>query len=182
MPDPSIATRYAEALFEASKAEQAVRRTQEQLDAVDQMLHAHPELAQLLCNPGISVDDKIGTLDRLLKGAWSPTLQAFIRMVLALGRAEFLRDVAEAFQAAADADEGRLRAVVRSARPLPDAVLSRLRARLEHSERKQIELTSEVDPALLGGLQIRLGFRLIDGSVRRQLDDLKEQLMTVRVH
>ncbi|MBI2094097.1 MAG: F0F1 ATP synthase subunit delta, partial [Candidatus Omnitrophica bacterium] len=58
----------------------------------------------------------------------------------------------------------------------------RLRTILERREGKSVELTSEVDPALLGGLQVRLGNRVIDASIRRQLINLRERLEAVRVH
>ena len=73
------------------------------------------------------------------------------------------------------------RQVVRSARTLPEETLKRLRGSLERREGKTIHLETEVDPRLLGGLQVQLYHRLIDGSVRRALDELRERLMSVRV-
>jgi len=65
---------------------------------------------------------------------------------------------------------------------LKPAGLKRLRAALERREHRQVELREELDPELLGGLQVRLDHRVIDGSVRRQLADLRERLGAVRVH
>jgi len=72
--------------------------------------------------------------------------------------------------------------VVRSARDLPKALLERIKKDVERRERKTVELATEVDPSLIGGMQVRLDHRVIDGSVRRHLDDLRQQLKTVRVH
>lgn len=179
--DP-IATRYAQAAFEAAKAAGQVEPALEQLALIGALLRDVPDLRQFLWNPGVDPEEKVGVLGRALKGSWSELIRAFVRMVISMGRAEHLGDIAEAFQAAVDEDQGRLRAVVRSARPLPEAALTRLRARLEHRERKRIELTSEIAPELLGGVQVRLGHRVIDGSIRRQLSELRQQLMAVRVH
>ena len=182
MADDPIASRYAQALFETAKQEGQLEETLTELAFVGRLLEGEPDLRALLLNPDVEPDDKVGVLDRTLKGGWSALLQAFVRMVLSLGRAEHLQQIAEAFQAIVDKDQGRLRAVVRSARPLPESVLARLRTKLAQRERKEITLAAELDPELLGGVQIRLDHRLIDGSIRRQLDDLHQQLTTVRVH
>ena len=179
--DP-IATRYARTLFEAAKAEGQVEPVLQQLILLGGLLQDHPDLRQFLLNPDVDPDDKVGLLDRVLRGSWSELVHAFVRMVVSLGRADALAEMVDAFQEAVDADEGRVRVLVRSARPLPEALLSRLRTRLEHRERKQIELTTEVDQELLGGLQLFLGNRVIDGSIQRQLADLREQLSAVRVY
>ena len=179
--DP-IATRYARTLFEAAKAEGQIEPTLQQLTLIGGLLHDHPDLRQFLLNPDVGPDDKVGLFDRVLRQSWSELVRAFIRMVVSLDRAESLAEMVDAFQEAVDADQGRVRVLVRSARPLSDALLGRLRTRLEHRERKQIELATEIVPALLGGLQLFLGNRVIDDSIQRQLTDLREQLSTVKVY
>ena len=179
--DP-IATRYAQALFDSAKAQDELEQTLEQLTCLGQLFDEHPDLRQLMGHPGISADDKAGVLERALKGSWSASVGAFVHMVVSMRRAQLLREIVDAFQAAVDADQRRLRVVVRSAHALSEAVLSKLRKRLEQLEDKTIELTTELAPELLGGLQVYLGYRVIDNSVRRHLDDLRQQLKAVRVH
>ncbi len=178
--DP-IAARYAQAAFEAAKDAGAVEKTLEQLSLIGRLIREHPELRQLLFNPDGEAQEKLGVLERVLKGAWSDVVRAFIQVVVSRSRSELLPEMADAFQTLVDKDQGRLRAVVRCAHPLPEAVLSRLRKRLEHRERKEIVVTTAVDPELLGGLQILLDHRVIDSSVQRQLAQLRQQLKTVRV-
>jgi F-type H+-transporting ATPase subunit delta len=179
--DP-VAARYAQALFEAAKAEGQVDGTLEQIAFLGKLLRDSPDLRQLLLNPHVDPDDKVGVFDRLLSGSWPGLVRAFVRMVVSLRRAEALQNIVEAFGALVDEDRGLLRALVRSAHPLPEAVIERLRSRLEQRERKQIDLRAELAPELLGGLQIRLDHRVIDGSVRRALDELRQRLSAVRVH
>jgi F-type H+-transporting ATPase subunit delta len=178
--DP-IAARYAQAFFEAAKAENRLAEAAEQLQRIGGMMRDYPELSKLLISPDVEPEKKVDVVAKALHGEWSDLLKAFVHMVVAMGRAAELPGIVDAFQAAVDAYAGRMRVLVRSARPLPEAVLKRLRARLEKTERKQIELSTEVDPALLGGLEIRLDHRIIDGSVRRQLNELRQRLTTVRV-
>ena len=160
----------------------AADQTLEQLLAIGTLLRDHPDLRQFLWNPDVEPEDKLRVLGRLLAGGWSPLLQAFVRMTIAMGRVEHLPAIVEAFQALADEAAGRMHAVVRTARPLPEAALKRLHAVLERREGKRVELRAELAPELLGGLQVQLDHRVIDGSVRRQLAELGERLAAVRVH
>ena len=179
--DP-IASRYAQAVFGAAKSDHALDETLAQLHLVAEVVHQHADLQQLLRNPGIDPAEKVTLLDRALKGTWSALVRAGVEMMIQLGRAEYLEAMAQAFQEFVDDEEGRLRVVVRSARALPDPILHRLRKGLERQEHKHIELHPEIAPELLGGLQVIIGYRVIDGSVRRQLAELKDHLSTVRVH
>lgn len=179
--DP-IATRYAQALFETAKASDEIEETLEQLSFIGQLMRDEPSLRQVMRNPHVNLDEKVALLARSLKGGWSELVHAFIRLVVSWGRVEHFLQIAEAFSALVDVEQARARVVVRTAHAIPDAVLARLRTRLEQRERKHIELETELDPALLGGLQVVLGHRVIDGTIQRQLAELRERLLSVRVH
>lgn len=190
--DP-VASRYAQALFETAKAEQSVDAVLGQLKHLGALLASEAELREFLWNPDVEPEQKLGVLDKGAPGPagadatggprqWSALVRPFLLMVIGLGRADVLPQIVEAFSAAADADAGRLRVTVRSARPIAEAQLAKLRAVLEKREGKTIELTTELRPGLLGGLQIQLDHRMIDASVQRELTELRERLGSVRVH
>jgi len=179
--DP-IATRYAQAAFEAAKAEGVVEETLEQLALIGGLVSDHALLRELMLNPDVDPPDKVGVLERSLKGSWSALTKSLIQVVVAFGRADLLPDMADAFQSMVDVEQGVVRAVVRSAHPLPAAVVERLRGDLTRREQKQVVLMTEVDPELLGGLQVQLGHRVIDSSVRRQLVELRQRLTAIRVY
>ena len=181
MARDAVAGRYAQALFDSAKAEQQLEPALKQLEEVARLLDGVPDLRQLLLNPDVEPEDKLRVLDVALRGRWSPPLRAFTELVVRASRAEFLGGMAEALRDLVDADQGRMRAVVTSAHPLAEAELSRLREALERREGKRIELDAEVDPELIGGLRVRLDHRVIDGSVQRQLADLRERLRALRV-
>ena len=180
--DGGIAARYAQALFETAKAEGRIDEALDHLTSLGEALRREPDLRGFLRNPDVDPEDKVGLLDRVMGGRWPELVRAFIRMVTALGRPELLADIAAAFASMADEDRGLVRVVVRSARPLAEQTLSRLRATLQRREGKTVELRVELAPELLGGLQVRLDHRVIDGSVQRQLSELRQQLMSTRVH
>jgi len=179
--DP-VASRYAQALFETAKAQGQVDPTHEQLTLLTRLMSQESDLHAFLINPDVEPEQKLEVLDRALQGSWSELVRSFLLLVLSFGRGESLPAIIEAFEAAVDEDAGRLRVVVRSAGDLPKALLERIKKDVERRERKTVELATEVDPSLIGGMQVRLDHRVIDGSVRRHLDDLRQQLKTVRVH
>lgn len=179
--DP-VAGRYAQALFETAKAGGRLDEALEQMQELAQRLVQMPDLRQFMLNPDVDLPQKLSVLDRALQGAWQPLVKALVELVIRAGREEVFGGITEALEALVDEDRGRMRATVRSAHPLEAAQVKRLQAALEQREAKTVELTTEVDPELIGGVQVRLDHRLIDGSVRRQLSDLRQQLAAVRVH
>lgn len=178
--DP-VASRYAQALFETAQAEGTLDDALAQLESLGALVTSHPALRQFFLNPDVDPDDKVGLLDRVLKASWSALVRAFVTMVISMGRAEALPGIAEALRAMADAAHQRMRVTVRSAHPVSAPLLARLRAALERREGKAITLQTQLDPTLLGGMQVRLDHRVIDGTVRRQLIELRERLTTTKV-
>lgn len=177
----AVASRYAEALLAEAKAAQQRDETLESLQAVAALLGQSEDAARLLRNPDVEVAQKLGLLEVALPATHAPLVHRFLELVLSMGRAESLADIIAAYGEAVDADRGLVRATVRSAHPLSAAALKRLHDALAKREGRSIELTAELDPALLGGLQVRLEDRVIDASVRRGVADLKQALMSVRV-
>jgi F-type H+-transporting ATPase subunit delta len=177
----SVAARYAQALFASVKAADEVEKTLEHLKLLESLMRGQPLLREFFLNPGVDPDDKVGLLDRVTQKTWSERMRAFMRMLTELSRAELLIEIVEAFGALVDADQGRVHGLVRSARKLSDDSVLRLRRVLEKREGKTVLLTEEVDPGLIGGIQVRIENRLIDGSVKRQLADLGAQLKSVSI-
>ena len=178
--DP-IAGRYARTLFDTVKAEGPTGKVLEEIQTLQGILEEHAELRDFLINPDIEAEEKMKVLDRLMGTHWSELVRSFVRMVIALGRAEHLSSIAQAFDEAVRADARRLTAVVRSARPLTKTRLKQLQTTLERSEDATIEIETEDAPELLGGFQVVLGHRVIDGSLRRTLDELRQRLKSVPV-
>lgn len=182
MAQDPVSSRYAHALFEAAKTSEQRHEAMEQLAMIGALLTQHPTLREFMWNPDVDPEDKVGLLDRSLTGAWPALVKSFIHMVVSMGRSESLPQIVEAFQALVDSAEKRLRILVRSARPVSEAAMTRLRTQLERREGKTIEVRTEIAPELLGGVEIHLDHRVIDGSVRRQINELRERLSSVRVH
>ena len=179
--DP-VAVRYAEALFELGKREGRLDALAEQLDALAEVVRAHPPLHELLLNPDVDPPDKVRVLGRLLGELWSPELQAFVQVVLSLERAPYLVQMADALRQLVNREHRIQPVTVRTARPLEPALRERLVRWLSQREQCEVRLVEAVDPALLGGIQVTIDHRTFDGSVRTQLDRLRQRLRSVRVH
>ncbi len=179
--DP-VASRYAQAAFETAKAEGAVDTVLEELTFLGKIFRDQPAFREFLWNPDVDSEQKISLLDRLYGGSWSSLVKGLVQMAIGFGRAEYLPDIIRAFRAAVDRDRGQLRVTVRCVYPLSEEVLKRLRTDLERREQKKVELHTETVSELLGGIQILLDHRVIDGSVKGQIAELKRQLRSVRVN
>lgn len=177
----SISVRYAQALFETAKAGGRLDAALEQLEELAQRLRRHPALRELLLSPDVETDQKLDVCAAALSGRWQDDVQAFVRLVLSFGRATLLVDIVEAFRGLVDEDRRVARAVVRSAHPLPEPLRARLVAALERSEGRRITLVEEPGPELIGGAQVMIGNRIVEGSLKGRLAELRQRLKSIRV-
>ena len=179
--DP-VAVRYAEALFEVGKREGRLTELAQELEELAALIRQHDALRELLLNPDVEIPDKLRVLGRLMGEAWSEPLPSFVRLALTMERPAQLVEMAEAMRRLVD-DEQRVRRVtVRTARALAPALRDRLVKWLSQREQATVTLVEEVDAGLLGGIQVTIGHRTFDGSVRAQLQRLHQRLRSVRVH
>ena len=93
------------------------------------------------------------------------------------GRLQYLPDVLDALEALSEAETGRVRAEVISAKPLDDAYYNRLKDKLQRATGQQIVLVKRQDPSLIGGVVTRIGDRVFDGSISNRLNELRETLL-----
>lgn len=178
MATVSIARRYARALLEAESPGGALGRSAEQLWVLGAALKGSPELLQVFSNPQFGSVQRLAVANKLLEtlGEVSPALGGMVRLLVERDRALLIADVARLFRDMVDAKEGRVRGEVTTAAPLAPDLLERLEQALERAVQRDVVLQAKVDPSLLGGVQARVGSMSFDGSLRTQLEDLRQQL------
>ena len=175
----SLARRYAKALLEIGVATNTFDANGKELDRAADTLRASPELRVTLENPIFSLEKRKLIMDELMRRlALSKTVRNFIMLLLDKGRIASLPDIARAHRALVDEHAGRVRATVISARPLDPMLETRLKTALEKSSGKVVIFEKREDPTILGGLITQLGDTLYDGSVRTQLQELREELLS----
>lgn len=173
----SSARRYAEAAFELAVRDGAVREWLDQLERAAE-LSRDERLDHLLDNPAVPVAERLDLLDRALGGGTPPQVRNLLGLLLRRGRIKSLAKVAAEFRSLYQRQEGITPATVTTALALEADELRAIGQRLERQTGGRIELSTEVDPAILGGLIVRLGDRLIDGSVRGRLERLRARLIS----
>jgi F-type H+-transporting ATPase subunit delta len=168
----STARRYAEAGFQLAEEEDAVEAWLAGLAIAEERL-ASTEAMSVLANPAIPLRSRLDVLDGVLAGDVRGAPRNLIALLVSRHRIDLLPAVVREFRRIHERREGIVRATVTSASPLDAEQVRALRERLASLSSARIDLEVEVDPALLGGLTVRLGDQLIDGSVRGRLERLR---------
>ncbi|HWH23334.1 MAG TPA: F0F1 ATP synthase subunit delta [Candidatus Limnocylindria bacterium] len=176
MARPSTsARRYAEAAFEIAERDGTVAQWLAGLTQVAQAL-ADEEIVRGLLDPAVPFAARSDALTGALGGDSLPGLRNLLLLLLRRRRLEQLPQVAAEFRRLHNRREGIVEASAVSAAPLADEDVAELRRRLEVIAGGRVELTLEIDEKLIGGMTVRLGDRLIDGSVRGRLERLRNRL------
>jgi F-type H+-transporting ATPase subunit delta len=173
----STARRYAEAAFEIAVRDDAVDAWLAALSAAEERL-SDAQAARLLASPALPVAARVELLDRLLGLDAARGPRNLVALLIRRGRFDELASVVREFRRLDARRRGRVEAVVTSAAPLDDAARAALSQRLSAMTGQDVQTEERVDPDLLGGVQIRVGDRLIDGSVRGRLERLRATLTT----
>lgn len=170
--DAAVARRYARAFLEALPPE----RRQAEDDALAQAARElmEPPLGPVLRHPGIPARAKRQLLDAAYDG--SPWVKNLLAVLVDHGRERLLPLVAEQYHVVLLEASGRVAATVRTARPLDDGRRERLVRRLSEVLGREVDAAFEVDPALLGGVEVRFGDHLWDGTVKGRLMRLRRAL------
>jgi len=173
----STARRYAEAAFEIAERDGTVGTWLDAFTAAESLL-AEPGLMRLLANPAVPAASRQALLEQVAGDRIQGGPRRLLQLLVSRGRIERLPEVAREFRRLDRLREGITQAAITSATPLTEAEVSALTTQLTGMTGGRVEVSLSVDPELLGGVQVRLGDRLIDGSVRGRLERLRSKLAT----
>jgi F-type H+-transporting ATPase subunit delta len=170
----SMAGRYAAALFELAKEERQLPRVEADLASFRAMLEGSEDLRRLVRSPVISGEDQAKALGAILaKAQFSPLTANFFKLIAKNRRLFAAADMIRNFRALLARERGEVEADVASAHPLTAGQLDALKDALRVQIGKDVQVNTRVDPALLGGLVVKVGSRMIDSSLRTKLNNLK---------
>jgi len=176
----TVARNYAEALLLAGEAKggDAVERYGQLLDAVAGAIQADQRIAIALDSPRVAKATKSALLERALEDVAPPEFVRFLQAVVRRGRQGLLAEIAQEYQGLVDVKLNRVHAGVTLARE-PDARLEReITERLTAALRKEVRAHFRADGGILGGVVVRVGDRIYDGSLRRKLAVLRRRMLT----
>ena len=171
----SVATTYAEALYEAAADGDAVAAVAADVAAFAEVVEGSAELRAVLEDPEVHADQKKRAVVALVEGA-NPLVVNFLQVLLDRGRIEDFPDIARAFQERVYRAQSRLEVRAITAVPLPDDLRARMVKRIEEKTGNAVNLTESVNPDVVGGLVLHIGGVVVDGSVRHRIDELRETL------
>jgi F-type H+-transporting ATPase subunit delta len=174
----TIARRYATALADVVLKSGEAETVKSELKIWEQLTAANIELQKAFSNPAIPHAKKEKVLEALLaKAKPSRTTANFLRVLVRNGRLTELKAINRRFDSVLEDRSGSIRAEAISARELTDAQQTELRASLEKLTGKQVKLNFATDAELIGGVVTRIGSTIYDGSVKTQLENLREEMI-----
>jgi F-type H+-transporting ATPase subunit delta len=172
----SIARRYAQALMEL--AEEDAADIGDKLVKFAELLRANPLLKEVLISPAFRLDERKKVFSLILERlGWGPPLDRFLWYLTEHRRMAWLEVIAEVFVGMVDEREGKTRVQVTSSRPLDKKMQAELLKALTDGLGAKVVLEHRVDESLLAGLTLRIGDLVIDGSLKTQLESLRERLV-----
>jgi F-type H+-transporting ATPase subunit delta len=176
-----MAGRYATALFELARDGNAIDAVRADLDRFDALVAESADLARLVRSPVFSADEQLQGLSAVLERAGIGGLAArFLKLVTSNRRLFAVRDMVKAYRELVAAHKGEATAEVTVAEPLKDEHIETLRAALKTVSGKQVDLAIKIDPAIIGGLVVKLGSRMVDTSLRSRLNAIRQVMKEAR--
>ena len=167
---------YARAAFEIARAEDVVDRVTDELFRFARTVDASSDLRSALTDPASPAEAKAAIVDRLLEGKGHPVTRRLVNLVVEAGLVRDLTRIVDAFTAKASAAGQAAVAEVRVAAPITEEQRNRLADALSRSKGRPVDVKVIVDPSVIGGVVTTIGDEVIDGSVRRRLEQLRASL------
>jgi F-type H+-transporting ATPase subunit delta len=165
---------YAKGLLRAAEGQRVTDRVLAELDSlVDDVLNRLEKFERFLASPRIRVEEKTRILDLVFATRMTPLFLKFLKVVARHGRLDCLREIRSAAQRLYTEMLGRVEVTVRTATPLGGPLRTQIEARLVAALGKPVDLRCEVKPELLGGIQVRVGDTVYDGSLDSRLDKMQ---------
>ena len=176
-----MAGRYATALFELALEEKKLDAVKADLDRFDALITESPDLERLVRSPVFSAEEQSKALAAILKKAGISGIAAKFLNVIASNRRLFaVRDMIKNFRKLLAQHMGVVTAEVTAAEKLSDTQLGALKGALKSVTGKDVDLNVRVDPAIIGGLVVKLGSRMVDSSLRTKHNSIKYAMKEAR--
>lgn len=172
----TVARRYAQALYQEAEREGTTARVDEDIEFLQESFEGSRQLVSFFESPIISREKKESVIRQLFEERVHPLTFRFLLLLLENGREEAFPATVRAYRALRDEHLNVMEATVRAAQPLSKDEETKLVRSLESMTGKRIRIRTEQDASLIGGAVIRVGDTVYDGSVRHQLETLRERM------
>ena len=178
-PSPS-AVSYATALTELANERNVTQPIAEELGGLKEVLEQNPTFRAFLADPSIGHSQRTDLMQKTFGGKLSPLLENFMKVLAAKGKLGQLDQIADAYDDLLDEQLGKIEVDVTVAQKLSPDQLEQVRQKVSTALKKDAVVHQYVDESIIGGMILRVRDMLIDGSVKTQIQKLREQLLTAR--
>jgi F-type H+-transporting ATPase subunit delta len=182
MKNLRVARRYAAALMAAAGADSAVDRTAKDLETIAAVMAASADLRRMVSSPVVSPAKKAAVFGEIFGARVAGGTMEFLDLLIRKQREPHLGDIIEQFGVLRDEKFGIVTVQVTTAVALTAAEEEDLHARLERYTKKKVRVRIAIDAAIRGGLVVRIGDTVLDASIKRQLELLRERFLTGGTH
>jgi F-type H+-transporting ATPase subunit delta len=177
MKEQILARRYAKALFTLAQERNLLDKIRNELHSFVAAMEENAEFGDFFRSPENSRAAKRTAVEKIFQDRFSGLFFNFLLLLIHKGRHNAVQDIIHAFDELYDRYYRRTRALAITAVPIDTALAGDLRNRLAKSLNKQIELEIKVDPSLLGGIVLNIDGKVLDGSVKQQLERLRAEFL-----
>lgn len=171
-----VSKRYALALFDAGLDLNKINDFNEELDFLDAVFEEEEKLFQLLSHPRIKRDEKKDLIDNVFKDKLSLEMMNFLYILIDKRRESYILDIIKKYKLLFNEHENIVKVVAMTAVPMEDKSKDKLVEALGNKLNKNIELTNEIDPSVLGGILLKLEDKVMDGTLRGQLNSISKAI------
>jgi F-type H+-transporting ATPase subunit delta len=176
-----VAKTYAGALFEVAVEMNQIDQFGEQLTFMMDTFKEYPAFYELYKTPQISKVEKSKITGDVFKDKLSLEIMNFIKILLDKRRTSSFEEIVDEYQRLANEHNNIVQAVAVTAIPLRDEDKSKLEEKLSKMTGKNVKLTNEIDPSIIGGILIKMGDKVIDGTIQSRLSELQENFAQIIV-
>lgn len=169
--------RYALALYQVGEEKNKVEEYLTDLREICDLIYNNKDFYEVIKHPQISTKKKKETFISIFKSRIDEQLLSFLLILIEKDRILFLREKLNEMEKIHREKNNTLLALVKTAVPLLDTEMAELKKKLEDKYNKKIIITAEVDKSLLGGVYVRVGNDVIDGSVKSKLEEMKDLML-----
>ena len=174
----AVGRRYAKAVLDLAREQGQLDTVLKDVGSLSDAWKESAELREIVRNPVVPKPALKAAVDAVMeKLGLSTLMRNAVKLIADKGRLPQLEEVLRALEELAEAETGRVRVEVTSAKPLSEAYYNRLSEKLQRATDRQVVLVKKQDPSLIGGVVTRVGDQVFDGSISNRLSELRETLL-----
>ena len=174
-----IIKKYTQALYKVAVQEDDINQISARLHILSSILKSVPKLNQLLITRRVGVQDKITILTNILGNKISYIEMDLMVLLMENGHVMLLGEIIKRFDYLLDKDSEVIKVLITSSSKISDGEVQRISTNIENNIQKKVNITTETDASIIGGLKLRVGNTLIDGSIYSRLQKIRETLIQV---